>query len=102
VLENPALSDLVPHLPLPETTTNNDDLWTGKLVCSESFQRHVIVGMTDLSRVDLMSGHRAVVLARPEDMMENGELGQFFKFRLFIIGKKCRDVTVQNWMTLVN
>jgi hypothetical protein len=42
------------------------------------------------------------VLARPEDMMENGELGQFFKFRLFIIGKKCRDVTVQNWMTLVN
>jgi hypothetical protein len=104
VVEHSVLSEALLRLDWSVFNTGEDseDEWL-RIFDAEGrlFEKNIRVGLSPLSRVDLLNGKDAVMIARPEDMTNDGSLTQLFKFKVFLIQElRAKNVEVRNWVSL--
>ena len=97
LIHNDTLSELVDWVDLMKTP---EDQWSLSLEHDGISQRSVRVGRTNVSVADRLNGSEAVVVARPEDMYNDGSLTQRFKFKLFLIQQHAGNMEIRNWTSL--
>jgi hypothetical protein len=79
---------------------DNEDEWLSRMDVRHDYQRNIRLGQTWLTNTDMLSGEKAIVIARPKDMTCDGNLSQLFKFRVFLLQERGKRVTIHNWVSL--
>ena len=103
VVKNPLLAETLIRIDWSKFNGSQEaciDRW-GSAIENGVFEKGRRVGITELTQVDLLNGKDGVMIARPEDMMNDGSLSPMFKWRLFVIQQYgVTNIQIRNWTSL--
>lgn len=93
-------NDILNQFRVNPDVCEKEDEWLSRMEVRHDFQRNIRLGQTWLTNTDMLSGEKAIVIARPMDMTCDGNLSQLFKFRVFLLQERGKNVTIHNWLSL--